>query len=742
MTITKRYLLTFLIIFLVSAAYAQRDPTFKPAQIRALFHDYVDKEQQKALKSDGKDDKEFTVSDNEDINLHVTSALIGKVNQLQRKIEYDSSMAGQVKVLYIRGLERLLQDMNANWRKKGFAVIFLPEILDAYEKCMEQDNKKVSIASSIEQLHYEAAKPLINCTAFDNNSGYKTAQYILVRKYCSLYPDQVFSTLRNEIIRLPDLPFADSLIRVAGYKYPKQLYDYAAADNQLSKIIRKIDDPLIKTVCKMASSSGNGQLYFPFLDNIIKGKMTLEDIDAVRNDSIQYYKLLVKTHLDYAERLLNKDTAFEFSTLNDMMTKKARDVFVNTINGLHDRDVVTRFRIIQSLNAQELYYLAVLNDGIIYTSSYTKGVFPLMMNRVNNNGDSLLRTVMFDKYRKFIKMAAGYNTLSTFLSSFPNPENAKLLMRAFVGRLEETAGLEDGVDVADSYASIAETMKPIADEMLTNIKLNYKRNISINNKKGIEMYHILEKLFLSADTTQKIDLTKELGIPPVYEVPFKSLQNDGGPVIIQVFIYGDKDGIGVFPSLLSMFNGINWKIDRSNPQWVTITSIKGKPVSIYLNRPLPEENDEDAKAQEALCTYLGKNNLRPTVTINRGHSYNAPYTIRQMFPSSKIVFMGSCGGYNMIHDILEKAPDAHIIGTKQIADAPVNNPFFKLLAETLREGKSIEWIPFWKELDKMVTNKIFEDYVPPHKNLGAIFIKAYKIAMGEARTEMATNGGQ
>jgi hypothetical protein len=157
---------------------------------------------------------------------------------------------------------------------------------------------------------------------------------------------------------------------------------------------------------------------------------------------------------------------------------------------------------------------------------------------------------------------------------------------------------------------------------------------------------------------------------------------------------------------------------------------------------LPEENDEDAKAQEVLCAYLAKNNLRPTVTINRGHSYNAPYTIRQMFPSSKIVFMGSCGGYNMIHDILEKAPDAHIIGTKQIADAPVNNPFFKLLAETLRDGKSIEWIPFWKELDKMVTNKIFEDYVPPHKNLGAIFIKAYKIAMGEAGTEIATNRGQ
>ncbi len=189
--------------------------------------------------------------------------------------------------------------------------------------------------------------------------------------------------------------------------------------------------------------------------------------------------------------------------------------------------------------------------------------------------------------------------------------------------------------------------------------------------------------------------------------------------------------MGVFPGLISMFNNANWKIDGSNKQWVTIHSAKGKPVSLYMNRPLPEEKNEDAKAQEALCKYLDSNKLSPTVTINRGHSYNAPYTIEQMFSTSKIVFMGSCGGYRMIHDILEKAPDAHIIGTKQIADAPVNNPFLKLIMEKLRAGSNIEWIPFWKELDAMVTNEIFDDYVPPYKNLGALFIKAYKIAMEE-----------
>jgi hypothetical protein len=166
-------------------------------------------------------------------------------------------------------------------------------------------------------------------------------------------------------------------------------------------------------------------------------------------------------------------------------------------------------------------------------------------------------------------------------------------------------------------------------------------------------------------------------------------------------------------------------------KWVTIHSVKGKPVSIYANKPLPEEGGEDEEAQKQLCSYLQKNKLYPVVTIHRGHSYTAPSTIEQMAASSKVVFLGSCGGYLIMKDALEVSPDAHIIFTKQIGDTRVNRPFFQLLTDKIRSGNSIEWISFWKELDKMAKSEDFEDYVPPYKNLGALFIKAYKIAMGE-----------
>jgi len=701
----------------------------RPPKNRELFHDYINAEQKRILKSDGKNDDQYTPTSDDQINFILTRTLTIRVDGLQCKIENDSTLSAQNKVRYLRGIENVLKFFNTNTLAKKVNPILLPDILMAYENCMQNDKEGKSIEKIIADLPYETGLSVVKAdrTTFEKNPGYKSCQNILVMKYCLLHPEQIFSTLRDN----PDIPFADSLIKTVARKNPVQLYNYAQANNKLGSTIRNIkDDVFVSTVARMARSR-SGQQYFPFLDNIVSGKMTIEQIDSIQSDSVQYYKLLVKTQMDYTARMLNKDTAFAYKELTAKMEKRAKDVFVTTINGLHEKPDDVRFRCIQPLNAQELYYLAVLTDGLIYTSSYTKGVYPLMMKKINGRSDSLLMSLNFDHYRKFISQAAAYNTLGDFLSSFPNHTDADDLMRAFVGKLEKVDGLEDGVDVADSYASIVETLPPRAAEMLRNVQLNYERNVSENNPRGIAIYNILNKLFLSADSTNTIDLTKELGIPPVYTVPYSSLANDSGRVVAQVFFYGDKDGKGIYSGFQKMFSTTNWKIDRGNPQWIVIKSIKGKPVSIYANAALPEETGEDEKAQKALCAYLVKNKLFPTITIHRGHSYFANSTIELMAPSSKIVFMGSCGGFHLIDSILHKSEDAHIIASKQIGKTSINKPFFELLTEKLRNGNNIDWLPFWREFKSKAGTEGFEDYIPPYKNLGAIFIKAYKIAIGK-----------
>lgn len=708
---------------------------YRPEFRRELNHEQIAAEQRAICKADGLADSLFTPTGDVVLNQAISYSLLSEVNRIRFQIETDATLDHRLKVNYLYGLQSLLgyfREQLTQLRGQRVNPAYLPLIIANYELCFKTDLRGESIAPIIVALPYDAGNNILAARIFESNLGYSAAKENLLLKYCTLFPDKTFITLQQ----YPNVSFADSILKVVARSYPRQFYDYAAASDRLGQRIRSIkDDPFVQLVAQMASSR-SGQQYFPFVDNILKGRVTVEQIDQVKEDTLAYYRLLVATQMDYVDRALQGDTALEYRALSRRLEDKARANFVTVINGLHnEKDLAVRFRILQPLSAAELYYLAVSSDGSIYTSSFVRGVYPLMMSKIAGRGDSLLMQVRFDKYRKFIKMAAAFNTLDQFLASFvkaaPGKEDpANILMKAFVKNLERTEGLEDGADVADSYASIAETLQPVARRMLQNIEQNYQEALAKQNTKGVIIYRILQNLFWSADTARKVDLTKELGIPPVYQVPFRDLGNDSGRVVVQLFIYGDKDGIGVFPGLVNMFSGQNWKIDQSSKYWVAVHSARGKKVSLYMNRPLPEETNEDAKAQEELNLFLAQQGLVPRVTINRGHSYNAPYTIAQMSPASKIVFMGSCGGYNMIHDILQKAPDAHIIGTKQIADAPVNNPFLRLLMEKLRNGADIEWISFWKELDSMVTDKIFEDYVPPHKNLGALFIKAYTKATG------------
>ncbi|MBA2330213.1 MAG: hypothetical protein H0V91_11410, partial [Flavisolibacter sp.] len=508
----------------------------KPPINRQIFHDYIDREQKSALKADGKGEMLFQGAPDDERNYLITNTLVDRVDALQCKIEADTISSSQKKVAYLRGVEKMLRNFTTSYRSRSFNPSNVPAMIEAYEKAMIMDISGESIESIIAKANYDIGNSIIVSGAFDMNTGFKTAKEILIRKYTAAHPERTFLVLRDN----DDLPFRDSLILVAAYKHPRLLYDYAAANNKLGIAIRKIDDSLVQAVVKMARSN-SGQLYFPFLDNILKGNQTVEEIDKVKGDDVKYYKLLVKTRIDYVSRSLNKEKVYEMDALNYMLGKRAKDVFIKTINALHNDPDPVRFRILNQLTAQELYYLAVNGESDIYTSSYTRGVYPMLMQRIGNRGDSLLVSVNFDRFKKFIKMAAGFNTLSNFLNSFPNQDQAESLMTAFVNGIERSPNLEDGVDVADSYASISETMKPMATKMLENVKANLDRTTAQNNRRGMVMYNLLYKLFLSADTTLQINLSQEFGIPPVYNIAYQDLLAEQ-KAVMQVFFYGDEDG--------------------------------------------------------------------------------------------------------------------------------------------------------------------------------------------------------
>lgn len=711
---------------------------FKVAQDRMLWHDYVDREQQRLIQlGGGKNDSLIRLTKDEAVNLQVTDALIRKVDELQEQIELDSTLNTNNKKRYLRGLSDVLQKFDRAIQSKEIPASQAPGLIDAFVRAMELDRKGESIEPVIVSSPYETGRIVVECFNYPSeNKGAKPARVVLTRRYYEMHPSLIFNYLSTH----PGAPFEDSLIIIAGHHDIGQLYDFAAAGNDLGYHIRNSKDSLLHTVASLATSR-SGRLYFPFLDNLVKGKITKEDIDKVKDDDLAYYKLLVKTRLDYAERLLPplQDTPLEMNALTQMLEKKGKQVFVSEINALHTAEnPAVRFKILDPLTPEELYYLVVLSEDEIYTSSYL-GVYDRIFQRMKAPyGDSLLMQVHGDYFRKFIKMAAAYNKLEHFLGTM-DKQNAGTVMKSFVIHLEN-AGEEEAVDVADSYSSIVEKSPALARFILNEVKWNYDKNVAGGDKKGIVIYRLLQTLFESADTANKVDVSAKLGIPPIYTVDRQSLTDDSGRVIQQVFFYGDKDkdGQNSYADFMRIFQTRpgtkpEWRV-QENPQWTTISSIRGKPVIIYANKPLFGEDDPDDKAQKALSDYLYDHHLKPTIVIHRGHSYHVKYTIERMPGTARIVVLGSCGGYNNLSEVLKISEDAHIISSKQVGTKTVNEPILQAINNTLVAGKNIEWLPMWRDLEAgfrkdPVARERFDDYIPPYKNLGAIFIKAYRRAM-------------
>ena len=730
----SRFITTIILLFIAAGAFATVDTSKIPIPIiRIHFHDLIDDAQKRCDRADGKQDGMIKVSGNDEINLQVTDAIMRKVNALEDFVEADTQIASNnEKIRYLRYIEQLVEGFRQGWIHRELNPALAPLLVDNFTKILKANIDTLSMVPYINDVPFEVGE--INAEIFNTNKGYNESKKILFLKFCAANPGKILSIIGP----YTDEPFADSLVAAAALRDPVQLYSYAQAYNTpQGKLIHRSANPVVKQVAEL-SQTPHALLYFPFLDNILKGVQTIDSIkryvgDGEKTyDSVGYFKLLVKTEIAYSMRMVNGDTPiamFGPNGLRDMLQRKAIEHFITPINALHDeKNLNIRMKAIDPLSPIDIYYMMVMGENDIYTSSY-KHSFERMVQRMGDKprSDYLLMQVHMDYFKKFIKMAANYNQLDSFLRMMPS-SNSEILMKAFVDNLDNTGTLEDAVDVADSYSSIKN--KELLKTILQYVTENEQQSIDENNNKGKVIYGLLKTIFLSADN-KNIDLTSEIGVHSIYSVENKELTDDSGRIIQQVFFYGDEDGKKYFPDFVNSFSRSDWKITMEK-EWVSIKSIKGKRVWIYANRPLDNDANLDDSAQIHLSEYLTRNGLYPTVVIHRGHSYWLPRTIDRMPANAKIIVLGSCGGYQNLNQILDICPDANIISTKEIGKGDINRPILNYLNQVLLSGKTLVWEDMWANLTKLFANdpnsevrESWDDYIPPYKNLGAIFIKAY-----------------
>ncbi len=686
--------------------------------MRQLHHEYIIRSMDKI------DSLPFNTNKLSPTEIGKTKLLI---SNMRASIELNDLLDNNGKFKWLRGVNELLTGFISAYQSRVIAADQYPLLVSNFDSAMHLDWSALSIEPIIQSNSIIIGSILVDNYALKENIGIGASKDLIVLKQCQKTPTRILSILSLN----PNNRYADSLITIAGFRNPEELYNYAAAPNQLGRKIQSVNDPFVQLVARL-SLTKTGRMYFPFLDNIYNGVTPVDSITpyVVSDSSKGYFQLLVKTRIQYAERMQKGDTPMAANILTAKLKSKAIEGFINEINALHsEKSDLIRFKKLEGLSPVELYYLAVLGEEEMYTSSFVTGVYPRIFARmIIPRSDSLLQSVKFDYYKKFVKITASYNMLADFLSRM-DTWDAEKLIKGFVNGLEKTNSLEDAVDVADSYSSIY-TLS-LRNLILTQVQKELLRCKYIANKRGEIIYDLLNTIFLSMDSANKIDLSARLGILPIYELPNKFLRDTAtGNIAIQQFFYGDKDGLVVFNSFLNKFRNPNWRIIKKS-QWVEVNSVRGVPVTIYANLPLDEKLELDEKAQDSLINYLSNNAIQPTVAIHRGHSYYLKNTIKKLPAGSKLVLVGSCGGYQKLNDVLEICPGAHIISSKQIGTGIINQGLIDVICENLRLGKDLNWPALWSSLAIRFNGSAkekFDDYVPPYKNLGAIFITAYNKA--------------
>jgi hypothetical protein len=727
-------------LLLMFESYSQKDD-FQPDMSRALFHGKVDKAQQQLLALDGKRDEQITADADEEINMQLTYQATTRIDNIQKEIEFNKELNSNQKIGYIRGLQDLVLDYSIELSQKRISWSLLPAVLSSFDDALRLTYKQQSLLPAVQMQPYSVGRLIVKNIAFENNPGKTQVKELLLLKYLAEKPNNILKELAKDV----DYSFTDSLIKVTARKMPEELFTYAQARRTvLGQRIRSVaaKDTLVKMVVDL-SGLNSGQMYFPFLDQMYSGAVSMEAVTKALKDSTDYYSLLVKTQVAYSARIAKGDTPVAMKGLEVMLRQKSSELYVTTINGLHDSPAAIRFRCIQSLSPEELYYLVVMNETTIYTSSYMYVYNRIFETMPVKSSDSVLARVNYDRYKKFLTMASNYNTLDDFLSRM-STQSSTSLMTNFVNNLDKGKNIddiEDAVDVANAYASIKQPA--IRKLMLDRVSENLNNAAASGNRKAIVVYHI-EKLIMESNdsaTSAAINLTDSLGIPPVYEVKNNYLRDSAGRIILQMFFYGDASGKGSFNTLMSLYSDRKKWALKSTADWVQFTSINTPvPFILFANRALDEEKDLDEQAQRNLIQYMEENNLRPSLTVHRGHSYYLKYTIQKLLPTSKVVVLGSCGAYQNLSDILKISPDAYIISSKQVGYGEINIALFSYLVENLKVGRDIQWPTMMETVAKGISSakqEGYDDYVFPHRNLGALFIKAYKIA---SEHEAGTSG--
>ncbi|MFY0643209.1 MAG: hypothetical protein JXR19_01955 [Bacteroidia bacterium] len=507
-------------------------------------------------------------------------------------------------------------------------------------------------------------------------------------------------------------PINDVVVNALAKHAPLKIRTYLYSSNAVQRRVKLSTDPITAALYRMVREQSSASRSSILLHDFYNSKLTGSKAHEISKDDNLLFDYLMKMRLE-------SDLIGEHSVDEELRTQSLKRIRV--VNELHDASDAVRFSSISKYNAHEFYTLMVYSEDEIFTSTFL-GMYKRMKGKMQEESSyQFLHAIEYNKFRTFIKMCAGYNVLSDFLSMMSDFEKQLLFKRLVEGLENANDNLKSAVAIADTYGSMmVEENRMLLEESI----ISYYKSVRYSPGSAKTIYSLLirilglgEGLNLGLDALNQDDLV-------LTTLPSSRIFKDGNH-IQQHFFFDDPDGRSSYSSFISGYRGGNWRVlDKGT--YIVIKSVAGKKVEIYVNKPAHEY-----AGQRAIKDHFTTTKRWPDVVVHRGHSYFANTSIASLTPNAEIVFLGSCGGYNNINQVLNYSPSAQIISSKQIGTMLVNNRLCYRLNETIRKGEDINWENLWTQVDRSfgagtTADRRFKDYIPPHKNLGALLIKAYR----------------
>jgi hypothetical protein len=573
--------------------------------------------------------------------------------------------------------------------------------LTAHQHAIELANKIMVLKNDAKELEVLKTdlKTGILISDFINPKTYAKDYWVHVAGF---YPTDLLNKFKN----LAYTPIGTAVVNAVAKADPNAVKQYFGTNHLVDRTLKNSKDTVVQLINTIYKTYGMQSRAYALLHYIYHKKMDLQDAESLSKNPKLFYKTLI-------ELRKNKNILADYTVDKELQTFGMERVV--EINLRHEDKEPVRFEPINNDNAIEIYTAIVYCPEEIFTSSFLGMYKRMMEKRKESSGYYFLARTNFNRFRIFIKQCAGYNKLDDFFSTM-NDSQANALITLFASGLYNYGGnLGPAVDVADTYGSLEnEKIKALFKKV---IESEYRQTLLSKNDHGIKIYGLLSKLI--GGTPEIYSSTYQFAIPNLDRVSNAELFPDSVH-IQQHFFFDDEDGETAFAAWLTQYPATLYKKEDKGT-YVVLKTIKGKRMEIYANKPASE-----IAGRADLRKYFESRNRFPDLIVHRGHSYYIENTLANMTNSNRIAILGSCGGYQNISKAMENAMDVQIVSTKQVGTLAVNSVLINETTETIRLGKDIVWVDLWKQIStKLKDNPQFKDYIPPYKNLGARFIKAY-----------------